>query len=449
MPKSRNHILAGLLVLGVVSGGASRAEALEAEYAPIVFKPNDDTTLRLIFWNQVWARLIQNNPSSDPTVQDVTPDVGIRRARFLAFGRIRDDVLMVFHIGINNQTFLQNDFGSGGPNFFVHDAWTEFKITASDMFRLDFGGGLIYWNGISRMTNASTLNLLAVDSPITSWANINGTDQFARQLGLYVKGAVAGGWVDYRIALVKPFVSGLLSPPEGQEGRNGRFDNPNDTWGVSSYFKVQLMDKESNVLPYMVGTYLGKKSVLNIGFGEHYQPGAGSINPENGDIGDISIWGFDVFADLPFGEAASGGALTAYGLVQLSDYGEGDNLIHTGIMPLAEPANPNVVNGSSNKYGLLGDGTTIYAQVGYLLPGEMMGLQIQPYVTAQFNLWDAYEDVAQVYEVGSNFYLEGHNAKFTLHYRARPVFVEGATPNDKATFDSFASEAILQMMIFL
>ena len=66
----------------------------------------------------------------------------------------------------------------------MHDAWTEYAIIPS---KLHIGTGLHYWNGVSRMASASTLNFMTLDAPIHNWFNIEATDQFARQLGIYAK----------------------------------------------------------------------------------------------------------------------------------------------------------------------------------------------------------------------------------------------------------------------
>lgn len=472
MPRTRKNGLSAALTvsLGVGIGAGvglglalpRPAYALQEEYAPIVLKVNEDTFVRFILWNQIWSRLIENNPGAliQDDAEDWTADVGVRRARFLAFGKIGDDVLLMFHIGINNQTFLQNDFDGSGPNFFVHDAWTEFKIIdVKDVIRLDFGGGLIYWNGISRMTNASTLNFMSIDAPITNWPLINATDQFARQLGLYVKGVLGGGLINYRVAAVRPFADNVGDP--FSPGRSP------STWGVSSYFKLQLLDKESHTLPYEVGTYLGKKKVFNIGVGQHWHPN-GSQDAD-GEAADIFLFGADIFADIPIGEKAEGGAVTAYAVFYNYDFGRDSVIRNVGIMNLGatQRSTPGAVtrfeNGGSNSYASIGDGISVYGQFGYLFPGNVGGVQIQPYVTGQINAWDLYNDVAPVIEVGSNFYLYEHHAKFTLNYRARPLMVGGGTfnpdpnsptnftfdPEDRGNFDGFASEFILQTMIFL
>lgn len=424
------------LALGAaMTMAASTGAYAKGAYAPLVLKANEDTFLRFIVWNQVWGRLIDQNPGT--TVQGkkeaTSLDIGLRRSRFLAFGKLGKEVTLMFHFGVNNQTFRNNAFKTGGPVFFVHDAWVEYCITDSDAFHLAVGGGLNYWNGVSRSTNASTLNLMTVDAPITNWATINSTDQFARQLGVYAKGDIAGGLVDYRIALNKPFAAGA-------------FNSAARSFAVASYIKLQLMDKESNALPYAVGTYLGAKSIFNLGVGAHYQPAGG----RGGD--DLYMFGADVFADLPFGEKAEGGALTAYLVGYLFDFGEnealGDVVRNIGIMNIADGGpNAPTLNGFGNGYASVGNGTSVYASLGYMLPGGLL----QPYVAGQISAWDAYDDVSPVLEGGLNLLLNGHHSKLTLHYRARPLMVANTDDagNVTANFDGFKSELILQAMLFL
>ena len=433
--KNRNTplIAAAALTLLAAAPRMSFALDLDGQYAPLTLRPNDSTSLRFIAWNQIWGRVIEQNPGTavGGEASDVDVDIALRRIRFLALGQIGNDVTLMFHIGINNQTFRNNVFQGSGPAFYVHDAWTEYKLLKNAAFSMHVGAGLLYWNGISRMTNTSSLNFLAIDAPITNWPTINGTDQFARHLGVYMKGAIASGLIDYRVAAVRPFANGAFTPNT----------EPN-TWAVSSYLKLQLLDKEANGLPYQVGTYLGKKRVFNIGVGNHWHP-KGSEN-DAGEAEDINLIGADVFADLPLGD--SGGALTAYAVFYYYDFGR-DLVRNIGIMNIADgdPAEGRefALNGQGNAYASIGDGISVYGQVGYLLPGKFLGLQIQPYVTAQVNKWDAYQDIAPVIGAGANVYLYGHHSKATLHYRARPIMV------GDGSFDRFASEIILQTMIFL
>jgi hypothetical protein len=49
------------------------------------------------------------------------------------------------------------------------------------------GGGLHYWNGISRLNNQSTLNLMTLDNQRQAWATLGLSDQLQRHIGVYAK----------------------------------------------------------------------------------------------------------------------------------------------------------------------------------------------------------------------------------------------------------------------
>ncbi len=142
---------------------------------------------------------------------------------------------------------------------------------------LYIGGGLLYWNGISRMTNASTITFMSLDAPISNWPTIEQTDQFARQLGLYAKGKA--GLFDYRVAVARPFSRHLTIPTDhrhaGPDGTIGNYNPDRQHLGILGLLPVSVPATSSrNVLPYTVGTYIGAKKVFNFGFGFHAQPKA-------------------------------------------------------------------------------------------------------------------------------------------------------------------------------
>jgi hypothetical protein len=187
--------------------------------------------------------------------------------------------MIVSHWGINNQSFVNGGgagtlgtgssaLGQGGkrPQIYIHDAYTEFAVKPG---KLHLGAGLHYWNGVSRFSSHSTLNFMTIDAPIVNWYNIETTDQFARQLGLYAKGQL--GKFDYRLHLNKPFAFGVpISTVNSQNAVNAL----NENWSTGGYINYMFWDKESNVLPYFVGSYLGSKKVLNIGAGWYSHKGA-------------------------------------------------------------------------------------------------------------------------------------------------------------------------------
>ena len=412
---------------------------------------NKDGSLyfRFAMWLQVWTRAMQLNPGTTVLGNDNAwyGDVGLRRARFLMFGKIAPRTFMLMHIGINNQTF-RRDSGSGFKQAaFFHDAWVEFE--ASKKGYISIGGGLLYWNGISRLTNASTITFMSLDAPISNWPTIEATDQFARQLGLYAKGKA--GLFDYRVAVVRPFARAPYDPAAPPvPATTGNYNPTANTWGFSGYFQFQFLDIESNVLPYTVGTYIGAKKVFNWGFGGHAQPiGIWYDADPDPNVSDIRkralfIASTDLFLDIPF-KTEHGGAATWYGAYYYMDFGP-NNLRNIGIMNPADAGTGTSANGGGNAYTMLGTGNTGYSELGFLMPGKVgdVGAQFQLYVNTQVSKWEAYNDIMAHFGVGLNAFIHRHNAKVTLEYRNRPIF-DAAGNVESRKGNSF----ILQMHLFI
>ena len=297
---------------------ALRAQGLDGYGGgPKIYLSKDSSRfLRVTLWSQVWSRWQQMNPgtmvNNNPGTEE-TKDLGIRRTRILMHGQITPRILVFWIIGVNNQTFttggLQGgDIGGGTsgidgkrPQVFVHDSWGEFTINK----HAQVGGGVLTWSGLSRMTNAATLNFLMVDAPIYNWTTIDATDQFARTMGLYVKGNVLTR-LNYRAVLTKPFAivggqqgatTATVTLPASAGGGTAtvnvgdnaatnalvatpaRFNianwNPtNNTLMPQAYASWDFFDVESQTLPFTVGSYLGTRKVLNVGAGFQYHPAA-------------------------------------------------------------------------------------------------------------------------------------------------------------------------------
>lgn len=404
---------------------------------------------RFITWLQMWTRFMEMNPGSavNGEATDFEADVALRRARMLAYGQITDDVLILFHFGINNQTFSNRD--AFKPQLFIHDAWVEYRVIDKLLY---IGTGLHYWHGISRQTNASTLNLMAVDAPITNWPVIEATDQFARQLGIYAKGKL--GKLDYRLAINRPFIGNRGDSGAPTSPTNATFNNTANTWSTSGYASYQFLDQESNKLPYTVGTYLGSKRVFNIGGGYYYQPEMSATAPTEGarETHDAALFGADIFLDTPLGKDVNeSGAITS--LLTFYRYDMGPNLLRNiGIANIADPTpaagQSFSLNGRGNGYASIGSGTSILLETGFLLPSNSLnGLKLQPYGRIQLSFFEALDDeLAPVIEAGVNWFLIGHHAKLTAHYRARPIFVASETGGP--SLDTFGSEGLLQAMIY-
>ena len=429
----------------------------------ININPEGDKYIRFILWDQFWLRNTEMNPGSmvagEPT--DNTWNVGNRRARILTYAQISKRYMILLHMGINNQTFVNGGAtgtsGTGGygngkkPQLFFHDAWNEYAVIMpgeAGKFSLSLGGGLHYYMGLSRMTMSSTLNFLTVDSPVFSWPLIDNSDQFARQMGIFAKGKY--GKFEYRLSLNKPFATDLTPANTTIPGNEVAVDNNgNPNWSKAGYFEYQFLDTESNLLPYKVGNYLGTKKVFNLGAGFYHQAeGTRTSLNSNIEKHDITLLAVDAFADIPLGNAKHKMAVSGY--AGYFNYNFGPNYIRNlGTMNIAA-SDPNftgqrAIAGPGNLQPMIGTGNVIYAQAGVLLPSqaEKPKVRIQPFAAYTHKDYEAFDKASSQFDVGANWFLDGHHAKITTQYSTRPVYTSATeSPTSKGEF-------IVQLQIYL
>lgn len=410
-----------LLMIGIfiVSFQFMNAQGSPDYDGGLKFKFNEDGSkyLRIISWAQVQA-IYNTEETFDANGNENSPlNFNLRRARVLMFAQINKNFLILTHFGFNSLTSSQlSPTGKGdGSQLFFHDVWAQYSVGANHTV----GGGLHYFNGISRLNNQSTLNMMTLDNHRQSWATIGLSDQFARHLGVFAKGKFEK--LQYRVAINDASVSSLDNrvAVAGEDAvYNGRASLGSKAAGktYAGYFDYHFFDQESNFLPYKVGTYLGGKKVFNVGAGFFLHPKGAVIDTGSetapalfGD--DVSIFAVDVFYDTPLGE--NGSALTAYAVFQSSDYGK------------------------NYLYSAYGTGNMFYSHLGYVFKGDLAKIRYQPYVSFGTHSYDAVGDSRNTFGVGVNAYLSGHNSKLTLEYK-----------NEKfGTLDS--NFITLQAMIYL
>ncbi|WKN43033.1 porin [Tunicatimonas pelagia] len=403
-------------------------------YKPLTLNLSDDglAYIRFIIWNQLWLQT--NNLSGDENLR-ITPQ--IRRARILAFAQISPRFLVLSHFGMNSESPAGLDPLGENTNvsLFFHGVWGEYKL-----FDNHYAGlGLHYWNGLSRLTSQSTLNFMTLDAPIFNWAQLGLSDQFARHLGAYAKGEV--GKFHYRVSLNQSLQSSLDvtrrgSVAEGAARYGGRFTTDslrranselevdNNAFVAQGYFNYNFLDMESHKLPYFVGTYLGTKKIFNVGFGFfHHQGGTVTGTTENDfEFYNVNHFAIDAFYDAPIGN--NGSAVNALLAYYNYDFG------------------PNYVKTAANPARSIATGNLFYAQLGYLLPGEGTQDRFMPYVTYANGDAEAFDANSQIFKLGLNYFMNGHNSKLTLEYQNTQTPTGGEQTAD-------ADILTLQLHVFL
>lgn len=363
------------------------------------FKLNEEGTkyLRIISWAQV-----QMNYNTDQTFdakgnENSNLTFNLRRARVLMFAQINKDFLILTHFGLNNLTSatLSPTGKADGSQLFFHDVWAQYNLSDNH----SIGGGLHYFNGISRLNNQSTLNMLTLDNHRQSWATLGLSDQFVRHLGVFLKGKF--NKLQYRIAINEASIASLdtrVAVAGGSAVYNGRSTLGSKAAGrtYAGYFDYHFFDQESNFLPYKVGTYLGGKKVFTVGAGFFLHPKGvvidnGAANLPNIQGEDVSIFAVDAFYDAPIGE--DGSAISAYAVFQNNNYG------------------------TDYLFGAYGTGNMMYAHVGYVVKGDLKKTRYQPYISYGSHGYDAVNDSRNTFGLGINAFMSGHNSKLTLEYK--------------------------------
>ncbi|MNK01965.1 hypothetical protein D3C87_197810 [compost metagenome] len=405
-------------------------------------KLNEDGSkyIRFITWHQVWLKYNQNNDGSTLAGKPINEsyDMSIRRSRFLTYSQLGDRFLIMTHFGINNQNPYSGGVSAANgkkPQIFLHDAYVDYTVIKRF---LNIGAGLHYWNGVSRMANASTLNFMAQDAPIFNWYNIDKSDQFARYLGIFAKGKI--GKLDYRLAANDPFQANEVKAI----ATNVSDYNPYcRSWSTAGYIHYEFLDEESNLLPFMVGTYLGTKKVFNIGVGfDHWKDGMWHRTSAGDTVTQDQLQlGADVFLDMPLSSKKD--ALTFYGSYSNYNFGK-DYVRHIGILNTADGGG--ALRG--NAVPTLGTGQIFYGQLGYLLPELGIEPRFQVYGAFSHSRFEGLRNAADelvpvnTIDAGLNVFLAGHHSKITLNYRARPDFTNIESINYK-------NELTLQFMVYL
>jgi hypothetical protein len=414
----------------VILLAATFSTTAQTTNTPTKEKPNKDLTFNLNedgsnyidvnLVTQIWFRYNQSNPGT--TVfgyeKNETFDIGLRRVRAVISGQLSDRVYFFTQFGINNFTAVS---ARKSPLFF-HDASADIAVTKRS---LSIGGGLTGWTGFARFSSPSISKIMGYDAPLFEQSTNDISDQFLRKLSIYAKGKL--GKLDYRVIASTPMAI-QNSNAVNAISTNSEFSLQPAQLQYSGYFMYQFFDEESNKNPYTVGTYLGKKKVFNIGAGFQYQADAmwrhkdalsqDTINE------DMLHFAADIFYDRPIGK--KGAAISFYATYVNFNFGKG-YLRNLGVMNPANGTLPtaNNLNGAGNAFPMLGTGSVIQGQIGYLLPNTILREgkgQLMPYVMLMSANYDRLNQNMLVIDGGINWFLNEHNTKLSLNVQNRPVF---------------------------
>lgn len=409
--------------------------------------------------SQVWLRSIENNPGTlvNGIEQKNTYDAGLRRMRVTMQAQLSPSYQIYLQLGINNQSFISgggSGTGANGqgkkPGIFFMDAYNElaiipqkdFKTKIPNKFNLYLGAGLHGFNGISRLSNASTGKILMVDLPVFNYPNIETSDQFARQLGVFVRGEYDK--INYRFAVNKPFATNQ-QPKVGQTVDN----NQSGKLSYSGYVMYNFFEKETGSTAFLPGFYLGTKKVVNVGAGFYTSKDGALSQPEEGVFKshDHSVLSADFFADLPVGVKSKEMAINLYSAFYRYNFGT-NYLRNLGIMNPGT-LDPNysgtvAMEGVGNGRNLLGTGNVWFTQVGFLLPKFSETVKLQPFAAYTLKDLDGLNEVGNYFDIGANLFVLSQSAKISYQYSSRPLY----DPSDRRQFDRKGEHILMFQLSF-
>ena len=410
---------------------------------------SDDSTkyIKATGLAQIWFRYNSNNPGSAiyGTPKSETFDVGLRRVRYQIQAQLNQKVFFYTQLGINSV----NSLSARKTGLFFHDVTGEYSVYKS---YLTIGGGLSGWNGTSRYASSGVGNILGLDLPVVQEPTNDVTDQFVRKLGVFAKGKI--GRLDYRFSLSNPFpVQNALTPVAvlPATGTNTAYYStqaPNLMY--QGYVMWQFLDQENNQLPYMTGSYLGKKRVFNVGAGFAFQKDAMWYRGAQGDTisKPLQQFGVDLFYDA-YLDKDKQNAVTAY--VSFINYYFGPNYVrNAAVMNTANgTVGASSFNGAGNAFPLIGTGQVFYGQVGYMFRKDLLKTQgtLQLYASAIYANYEKLKDPVLVYDLGVNWILTGNNAKISLDYQSRPVFDMQSNGDVTETRSARRGQVVLQYQL--
>lgn len=404
----------------------------------ITLNPQGDKWLKFTISSQIWLRSIENNPgtSVNNVPQNQTYDAGIRRMRLSIQSQITPFYSIFLQMGMNNQNFISGGGTGTGTNgngkkapFFFHDAYNELAIIPRNNFytgklnknNLYLGVGLHSWNGVSRLTNASTTKMLAGDLPIFNFPSIEIADQFSRQFGIFIHGEF--NRLNYRFSINKPFATNLKPNIGGGAVDN----NQSGKLSFAGYTYYQFFNKEITATASLAGNNLAVKKILNIGMGFYSNSDATQTQSSENiyESHNANIFGADIFSEIPLGNKKKEMGLTLYSVFY--NYNYGPNYLRTsGVM------NPGILDsgftgqkaleGAGNNRILMGTGNIWFTQAGFVLPKFCSVLKIQPFFNYALKDMQALNQKGNYYDIGFNFYLYGQNAKVVAQYSNRPLY---------------------------
>lgn len=418
---------------------------------------------------QTWWRMGETNPGtinklSEEPITNFS-DFAMRRIRTMFYANIENKYLLFAHFGATSDGTYSNMYN----NVYVHDFQGQIKVADKNYV----GGGIHFWQGLSRLSRIGSNNYLILDNPGFNFPEVNRTDAIVRQMGVFARGVTLGK-LGYQFSINKPLITDDAGSPTlggkpmsknemldfAANGHSGATEGETyllkqTNYNYNGYLFWQFWDIESqSVSGATQMNYFGQKRVFNIGAGFQHQPGGTGTYREN-EIGnmyieenDVTKFAVDVFLSTPIGH--SNGGFTGYAVYY--NYQYGDNYLRTshvlggfaGTDPNATEVSPQGTGFSQYSHGT---GHIFHTELAYTLPKTIYNSEkkIQPFVAFSYKNLEGLDEASFQSDYGLNWAIIGQHVKLSAQYSLRPVYMINDQGQQKV--DSHAGLFVTQLQL--
>lgn len=413
---------------------------------------NKKASVRIMFFNQMWARNVWNNPGTRGAGGEeikMDQDLIIRRFRWLNIVDLEGKAQIFSMFGKDQQAYAaanaNEPVSSIDPPLKMHDLWFQAMVIPNRAMYI--GAGLHNLEGISRMSSASESQNFMLDAPLVAYANANALDNQTRQFGIYTRGYA--GKLDYRFSVNKPFI---VNRPNQLLVEEARY-YPNQNLSYKGYVAFNFKEKESDrALPFYKMTHFGTKKVFNIGAGFYYQEGAcASLKPNGDTVRHANFhWAIDLFWEKKLKDSS---AFTLYSAFY--NYNYGPNFWRVGSLINVNSntsfATQKIEQGGGSRQIVWGTGRALYTQVGYVFPYKLFkeSGQLMPYLTATIKDYEAVAERSFQYDIGTTFFFWGYNLRLSGQYSVWPIYYGEVGRNGDAKVEKFGKIAIVGLQFVI
>lgn len=341
----------------------------------------------------------------------VMPGTGARAGAVVNFG---DDESLSIGLGIRTSFTAQqygapngkswsNDFNLDSVRLYISGSLNKYLKATFDTERTS-DGNIEVLNGYIQIEPMDELNLwVGRMLPPSDRANLDGpyylntwlyplVSQYpskfdGRDDGATVWGKLADKKLVYSI--------GVFQGHDRVMGAANQSDNPL----IAGRVAYNFWDPEPNPAYFESSTYYGAVDVLTLAFaGMHQTDGVGTIAHR----GDYNAWNVDGLLEKKLDDA---GVVTLEGAYYQYDTG--------GVTDVATNFDG---AGPYDNVGGLTQGTAYLIGADYLFPGKVGWGRFQPALRFQEFDADKTDSSTKQYDIGVNYVIDGHNARFTLDY---------------------------------